>query len=68
MSDYMKNQGLVDAITGCRNRQRELEARVTEYDTFAAAYCMGAMAHGATKEEARRELQQAWKDYCGCTT
>ena len=24
MSDYMKNQGLVDGITGCRNRQREL--------------------------------------------
>jgi hypothetical protein len=38
------------------------------YATFATAYCMGAMAHGATKEEARRELQQAWKDYCGCTT
>jgi hypothetical protein len=44
------------------------EEGTADYGTFAAAYCMGAMAHGATKEEARRELQQAWKDYCGCTT
>lgn len=28
MTDYMKNQGLVDAATGARNRQRELEAEI----------------------------------------
>lgn len=30
MSDYMKNQGLVDGITGCRNRQRNLEAEIEQ--------------------------------------
>jgi outer membrane murein-binding lipoprotein Lpp len=32
MSDYMKNQGLVDGITGCRNRQRELAKDNKRYE------------------------------------
>lgn len=37
MTDYMKNQGLVDGITGCRSRQRELEAENAKLQAVAAA-------------------------------
>jgi predicted RNase H-like HicB family nuclease len=36
------------------------------YETFKAAYAMGAIAHGATREQAEQEAQIAWKEFCGC--
>jgi regulator of replication initiation timing len=67
MSDYMKNQGLVDAATGARNSQRRMEKRIEELEAEVERLNSPVILSEWQELEAENaKLREALMESCTC--